>query len=105
VNQAKGRFLALWTVAVLATGAAFVAYLALRFEAVRLGYALDREQQEHKRLTELRRMLTVEAQSLRERQRILAIAERSLGMVRPEKARVVSVHASTAARTAAGRAQ
>src|SRR5690606_9246095 len=103
--NAKGRFLALWTVAVLATGAAFVAYLALRFEAVRLGYELDREKQENKRLTELRRMLTVEAQSLRERQRVLAIAERSLGMSTPDKTRVVSVHGAAATRATAGRAR
>ena len=42
----KSRFLALWTVAVLATGAAFVAYLALRFESVRIGYQLDRANRE-----------------------------------------------------------
>jgi cell division protein FtsL len=102
---AKNRLVALWAVAVLATGAAFVAYLALRFETVRLGYELDRENQENKRLAELRRMLVVEAQSLRERQRVTAIAERSLGMAAPDKSRIVAVETGVLARVRAGRAR
>jgi cell division protein FtsL len=103
--SAKGRFLALWTVAVLATGAAFVSYLALRFEAVRLGYELDREKQEHKRLAELHRMLTVEVQSLREQKRVSAIAERSLGMAAPDAARIVSIDGPEMMLVRAGRAR
>jgi cell division protein FtsL len=101
----KSRFLALWTVAVFATGAAFVAYLALRFETVRLGYALDEANQENKRLAELRRMLALEVQTLQEHQRVSAIAERSLGMSAPERARIVSVEGATLARASAGRAR
>jgi cell division protein FtsL len=101
----KQSFLALWTVAVLATGAAFVAYLALRFETVRLGYTLDAESQENKRLAELRRMLALEVQTLQEHQRVSAIAERSLGMATPERARIVSVDGPTLARVSAGGAR
>lgn len=105
-SNMKGQFLALWTVAVLSTGAAFVAYLALRFETVRLGYALDKENQENKRLAEVKRMLSLEVQTLRERQRVAAIAERTLGMATPDKARIVSVEGAVRGRAqSAGRAQ
>ena len=100
----KVRYLALWVVAVLATGAAFVSYLALRFESVRLGYELDDATREHKRLSELKRLLALEAQTLRERQRVQAIAQRSLGMAEPDLARVVIVDGSGRAH-GAGRAR
>ena len=87
----KARFLALWTVAVVASGAAFVTYLALRFETVRLGYALDEANREHKRLAELSRMLALETQTLRQRARVQAIAERTLGMTVPERQRVIAM--------------
>lgn len=99
----KGRLLALWTVAVLSTGLAFIAYLALRFESVRIGYQLDQASKDHKRLAELSRMLTLEAQTLREHARVQAIAERTLGMTAPDKTRVVAVGSVTRARVDAGR--
>jgi cell division protein FtsL len=99
----KGRLLALWTVAVFATGAAFIAYLALRFESVRLGYQLDQASKDHKRLAELSRMLTLEAQTLREHARVQAIAERTLGMAAPDRTRVVAVGTVLRARVDAGR--
>ena len=97
-------YLALWVVAVLATGAAFVTYLALRFETIRLGYELDEATREHKRLTERRSLVALEAQTLRERQRVHAIAERALGMKVPDRARVVVVDGSKPAQSA-GRAR
>jgi cell division protein FtsL len=100
----KFSYLAHWAVAVVATGAAFVLYLALRFENMRLGYELDAATQEHKRLTEVKQLLSLEAQTLRERQRVHAIAERSLGMSAPDLGRVVVVRESAGAR-GAGRAQ
>jgi cell division protein FtsL len=99
----KNRFLALWTVAVLSTGAAFVAYLALRFESVRIGYALDQANRANKRLTEHARMLTLEAQTLREHGRVQAIAERALGMRAPQAAQVVAVGRAMRMASAAGR--
>jgi cell division protein FtsL len=101
----KKRFLALWTVAVLSTGAAFVAYLALRFESVRIGYQLDVANKEHRRLTEHARMLTLEAQTLREHARVQAIAERALGMQAPDRTRVVALGLSTRTGAPAGRAR
>src|SRR5690606_23847955 len=100
----RNRFLALWTVAVLSTGAAFVAYLALRFEGVRIGYQLDQANKEHKRLSELLRMLTLETQTLREHARVQAIAERSLGRQIPDGHRVVAVGGARG-RVPAGRAR
>ena len=96
-------FLALWTVAVLSTGAAFVTYLALRFESVRIGYQLDQANKEHRRLSELTRMLTLEAQTLREHARVQAIAERSLGMQAPDRTRVVAVGKAARVRVDSGR--
>lgn len=101
----SNRFLALWTVAVFATGAAFVTYLALRFEAVRLGYELDEASKEQKRLTEWKRMVALEAQTLREHGRVEAIAERSLRMAQPVHARIVSVEGGTLGEASAGRAR
>ena len=99
----KSSYLAHWVVAVLATGAAFLLYLALRFENMRLGYELDATTQEHKRLLEVKQLLSLEAQTLRERQRVHAIAERSLGMRAPDLGRVVVVRES-AQRNRAGSA-
>ena len=87
----KSSYLAHWVVAVLATGAAFLLYLALRFENMRLGYELGATTLEHKRLVEVTQLVSLEAQTLRERQRVHAIAERSLGMRAPDLGRVVVV--------------
>lgn len=99
----KNRFLALWTVAVLSTGAAFVAYLALRFESVRIGYQLDQANKDFRRLSEVARMLTLEAQTLREHARVQAIAERALGMQAPDRTRVVALGRAARVRVDAGR--
>jgi cell division protein FtsL len=87
----KVRYLSWWIMAVMATGLAFVSYLALRFETVRMGYEMDEATREHRRLSELQRLVALEVQTLRERQRVHAIAERSLGMASPELSRVVVV--------------
>jgi cell division protein FtsL len=99
----KNRFLALWTVAVLSTGAAFVAYLALRFESVRIGYQLDQATRDYKRLSEHARMLALEAQTLRETARVQAIAERALGMETPDRTRVVAMGEVARTRAFGGR--
>ena len=87
----RASYRAGWVLAVIATGVAFVCYLALRFETFRLGYGLDEATREHKRLTERRSLVALEAQTLRERQRVTAIAERSLRMTTPDVARVIVV--------------
>ena len=50
-------FLPLWTVAILATAAAFVLHLALRGKTVSLGYELGRARAEQARLREVKRVL------------------------------------------------
>jgi cell division protein FtsL len=87
----KARFLALWTAAVLAASAAFVAHLALRFETVRLGYRVGEARKEQRELIEKRRLLAIEAATLRQAARIEALARGSLGMDVPESERIVPI--------------
>jgi len=96
----KARFVMLWTVAVLATAAAFVAHLALRFETVRLGYDVGHARQEQRRLVEERRLLSLEAATLRQSVRVEAVARGSLGMDVPDGDRVVPVGGRRATATA-----
>lgn len=87
----KARFLALWSVAVLATAAAFVVHLALRFETVRLGYEVGDARREQRRLIEQRRLLAIEAATLRQAQRVEAVARGALDMDVPEPERIVPI--------------
>jgi len=96
----KARFVMLWTVAVIATAAAFVAHLALRFETVRLGYDVGRARQEQRRLVETRRLLSLEAATLRQSARVEAVARGSLGMDVPGGDRVVPTAGRRASATA-----
>jgi cell division protein FtsL len=77
------RFLMLWCAAVIASATAFVVHLALRFENVRLGYEVGREYQEQRRLFETRRLLSLEAQTLRQVERIEPFARDVLHMEVP----------------------
>lgn len=87
----KARFLALWTVAVLATAASFVMHLALRFETVRLGYEVGSARKEQRRLVESRRLLSLEAATLRQADRVEAVARGSLDMEVPDPTRVINI--------------
>lgn len=87
----KARFLALWTAAVIATAAAFIAHLALRFETVRLGYEVGEARKEQRELIEKRRLLAIEAETLRQAARIEAVARGSLDMDVPEPERIVPI--------------
>jgi cell division protein FtsL len=93
----KARFLALWTVAVLATAASFVMHLALRFETVRLGYEVGAARKEQRRLVESLRLLSLEAATLRHADRVEAVARGSLDMELPDAARVIHVGERTRA--------
>jgi len=98
----KARFLALWTVAVLATAASFVMHLALRFETVRLGYEVGTARKEQRRLVEARRLLSLEAATLRQADRVEAVARGSLAMELPEPSRVIAVGERTRPESAGG---
>lgn len=87
----KGRFLPLWCVAVLATAAAFVVHLSIRFETVRLGYEVSEERERQHELLQDRRMLSIEAETLRQSGRIETIARGTLGMEVPKPTRIVAM--------------
>ena len=87
----------------VACAAAFVAHLALRHQTVQLGYDVGRARQAHRRLIEERRLLAIEAATLRQTERIEAVARGRLHMDVPEPARVVPVGQSRAQTRMAGR--
>lgn len=93
----------LWMVAVVAATIAFVAHLALRFETVRLGYEVGRARRAQRELVEERRLLSIEAATLRDSERVEAIARGTLGMDLPAADRIVPVGAGSEARRASGR--
>ena len=80
------RFAWMWTAAVVAATAAFLAHLAVRHEVVRLGYEVGKARAEQRRLQEQKRLLEVEAAALRQAARIEAIAHGRLGMAPPRTA-------------------
>jgi hypothetical protein len=85
-------FLALWTIAVIATVAAFVVHLALRGRTVDLGYRLGRARAEQARLREVKRVLSLEAASYETPQRVEYVARTLLGMTPPPPERVIALH-------------
>ena len=102
-RRSASRFLMLWTAAVLATAAAFVVHLSMRFETVRLGYEVGAERREERRLLEQKRLLSVEAATLRQSARVETVARGVLQMDVPEAARVIPIVASRNQRTTSGR--
>jgi cell division protein FtsL len=84
-------FLSLWTVAVLATVAAFVVHLALRGRTVDFGYRLGRARAEQARLREVKRVLSLEAASYETPQRVEYVARTLLGMTPPPPERVIAL--------------
>jgi cell division protein FtsL len=84
-------FIALWTVAVIATVAAFVVHLALRGRTVDLGYKLGRARAEQARLREVKRVLSLEAASYETPQRVEMVARTLLGMTPPPPERVIAL--------------
>ncbi|MBW1760044.1 MAG: cell division protein FtsL [Deltaproteobacteria bacterium] len=98
----KGRFLPLWCVAVFATAAAFVVHLSIRFETVRLGYEVSDERGRQRELLQDRRLLSIEAATLRQSGRIETIARGTLQMEVPKPTRIVTMKEKKS-RAAAGR--
>jgi hypothetical protein len=84
-------FLALWTVAVIATVAAFVVHLGLRGRTVDLGYKLGKARAEQARLREVKRVLSLEAASYETPQRVETLARTLLGMTPPPPERVIAL--------------
>lgn len=90
----ENRFVALWTLAVVATAASFILYLALRSRAVELGYKLGKARQKQAILRETRRVLQVEAVSYRNPERVEAVAKGVLRMEEPPPQRIFVVGAT-----------
>ena len=86
-------FLALWTLAVAATVAAFVLHLALRGRTVDIGYKLGRARAEQARLREVKRVLSLEAASYETPHRVEMVARTLLGMTPPPAERVIPLRA------------
>lgn len=102
-KRSSARFVMLWTAAVLATAAAFVVHLSMRFETVRLGYEVGAERREQRRLVEQKRLLSLEAATLREAARVEAIARGALKMKEPEPERVIAIGGQQRQARTAGR--
>lgn len=100
----KGRFLALWAAAVLATALAFIVHLTVRFETVRLGYEIGAKRKEQEHLLEEKRLLAVEAASLKHSERVETIARGTLRMEVPAADRVLNMRGRSAGRVS-GRSQ
>jgi hypothetical protein len=88
----RGRprtFIALWTLAIVASVSAFVLHLALRGKTVALGYDLGRARAEQGRLREVKRVLEVESASYKTPERVEIVARTLLGMEPPPPDRIV----------------
>lgn len=99
----KARFLALWTVAVVATAASLIVHLTLRFETVRLGYEVGKVRKEQGKLMESQRLLALEAATLRQTDRVETVARGTLGMDVANAPRIIMV--GRKAKRMAGRAE
>lgn len=91
-------FLALWTLATIATVAAFALHLAMRGRTIDLGYKMGRARAEQARLREVKRVLSLEAASYETPQRVEMVARTLLGMVPPPAERVIAVQARVPSR-------
>jgi cell division protein FtsL len=86
-------FVAIWTLAIIATVSAFVLHLALRGKTISLGYELGRARSEQARLREVKRVLQVESASYRTPERVEIVARTLLGMEPPASDRIVPLAA------------
>jgi cell division protein FtsL len=100
----KASFVNLWTAAVFATAAACIVHLTLRFDIIRLGYTLAKERAEQEQLIEQRRLLSLEAATLRQMDRVEAVARGAFGMDVVPASRVIAVRSGAVPRIS-GRAQ
>jgi cell division protein FtsL len=93
VPRGSRSFVALWTLATVATVCAFLVHLALRGKTVSLGYELGRARAEQARLREVKRVLEVEAASYKTPERVEIVARTLLGMEPPPPERIVPLGA------------
>ena len=84
-------FVALWTLAVIATVVAFVVHLGLRGRTVDIGYKLGKARKEQARLREVKRVLELESASYKTPERVEIVARSLLGMEPPGPERIVPI--------------
>src|SRR4029077_8723129 len=84
----SSKFLAIWTLAIVAAVCAFAVHLALRGKTVALGYELGRARAEQAKLREVKRVLEVEAASYQTPERVEIVARTLLGMEPPAPERI-----------------
>jgi hypothetical protein len=82
--------LTLWTLAVLATTAAFVLFLAMRVRSIELGYELGRAHARLARLREVRRVLELEVSSYKTPERIDRVSRTLFRMEEPPPERILN---------------
>lgn len=82
-------FIALWTLAIIATVVAFVLHLGLRSRSVQVGYKLGVARKEQARLREVKRVLSLEAASYRTPERVEMVGRSLLGMTPPPPERII----------------
>jgi hypothetical protein len=82
--------LVLWTLAVVATVAAFVLHVGIRVKAIETGYELGRSHAHVARLREVKRVLELEVASHKTPERVDFVARQLLHMSEPSKDRIFS---------------
>lgn len=87
----RARYLALWTAAVFSTAAALIAHVTLRFETVRLGYEVGKARRVQQGLIENRRLLSLEAATLSQADRVEMVARGHLSMDVADSPRIIAV--------------
>ena len=90
MSSPRSSFLVVWTLAVVASTAAFVLLLGIRVKAVEAGYELGRAHAHVGRLREVRRVLELEVASHKTPERVDFVARKLLGMGEPSKDRIFS---------------
>jgi cell division protein FtsL len=94
----RQRFLRYFAMAVFATAFAFGVHLALNNENARLGYELADVQKRGDQLAAQRNLLALEAATLRQMDRVEAVARGSFGMDVPDPSRVITISSAQAQR-------
>lgn len=89
MQRRKSSFVFLWSVAVVASAAAFCVLLTLRVRAIEMGYELGRMHGQLGRLREVRRVLELEVASYQTPERVDLVARTLLGMAPPGPDRVL----------------
>lgn len=89
------RVILVWSAVIVSVTVALLAHLALRFEVVRLGYDVSRERRAESRLTESKRLLSIEAAALAEPRRVEAIAREQLQLTDPRPEQIVPARLSS----------